>query len=415
MALPSIFSNVKNKKKEKQTTLMLGGYVPVLSNFGTNIYASDIVQSSIRCIATEISKLTPKHIRVDSGTGMQTVVNGSINRLFKYGPNQLSTTKDYLEKIIWLLQLTNNAFIYPTYVNTGDTRTYTGLYPLNPRIVEFLQDETDALFVKMTFGNGQDYTLPYSDVIHIRKDYSLSDILGGDENGQPNNKSLLKLLETDNTLIEGLGNAINTSLTVRGILKNNSLLSDEKLEQERQKFIEAIKNNQSGILSMDMKGEYVPLDVDPKLIDKDTMAFIQSRIINHFGVSLPILSGDFTEEQYQAFYEKTLESIIIALGQAHTKILFTEREIDFGNEIIFYPQKLLFTNTTNKIAVADILGNRGALTNNQLLELFGYPPYEGGDVRNKSLNFVDSEIANQYQLGVDNNGQQSQITSGITN
>jgi hypothetical protein len=128
------------------------------------------------------------------------------------------------------------------------------------------------------------------------------------------------------------------------------------------------------------------------------MQFLQDKILNWFGVSMPILSGDFNDEQYQAFYEKTLEPLIISLGQAFSKCLFSPRELDVGNEIVFYPQKLLFTNVKNKIAVADILGNRGSLTNNELLDLFGYPPYEGGDLRYVSLNYIDVSIANEYQM-----------------
>ncbi len=128
------------------------------------------------------------------------------------------------------------------------------------------------------------------------------------------------------------------------------------------------------------------------------MEFLQSRILNYYGVSTAILSGEFTDEGYQAFYEKTLEPLIISLGQAFSKCLFSMTELDYGNEIAFYPQKLLFANIKNKIAAADILGNRGAMTNNMLLDLFGYPPYEGGNVRLQSLNYVDVNIASEYQM-----------------
>ena len=128
------------------------------------------------------------------------------------------------------------------------------------------------------------------------------------------------------------------------------------------------------------------------------MEFLQSKILNFYGVPLPILTGKFSDEEYQAFYEKTLEPLIISLGQAFSKCLFTVTELDYGNEIAFYPQKLLFTNIKNKIAAADILGNRGALTNNMLLDLFGYPPYKEGNVRLQSLNYVDVNIASQYQM-----------------
>lgn len=397
LAFPNIFKSLK-QKKIKDYAMMLGGFTPVFSSFGENVYASDIVQSCIRCIVVEISKLTPKHIRFDYENNMQTTVNSEINRLFRIAPNPLMTTKDFLEKIIWLRELTYNVFIYPTFFMVGNRKIYTGLYPLNPKMVEFLQDGSETLYIRLTFGNGQNYTLPYNDLIHIRKDYSLNDILGGDENGQPHNMSLLKILKTEHTVIEGIENGIKASLNIRGILKSQSLLNEEKLKEEKEKFLQQINNNSSGILSLDIKSDYTNLPINPKFIDKETLEFLESKILNHFGVSLPILSGNFTEEQYQAFYEKTLEAVIISLGQAFSKALFTDRELQFGNEIIFYPQRLMFTNTKNKIAVADVLGSRGALTDNQLLELFGYPPYEGGDKRKQSLNYIESEIAKQYQL-----------------
>ena len=240
--------------------------------------------------------------------------------------------------------------------------------------------------------------MPYSDVIHLRKKFSVNNVMGGGMNGQPDNQALLKVLDINNTVIQGISKAIKSSLLIRGIIKINTMLDDEKQQQEREKFEKALTNNEAGILPMDLKGEYTPLTLDPKVIDKDTMEFLQNKVIFWYGVSQPILSGDFTDEQYQAFYEKTLEPIIISLGQAFSKCLFSTREMDVGNEIAFFPQKLLFTSTKNKTAVADILGNRGAITNNQLLELFGYPPYEGGDIRVQSLNYVDVKIANLYQL-----------------
>jgi hypothetical protein len=226
----------------------------------------------------------------------------------------------------------------------------------------------------------------------------MNDVMGGGASGQPDNAALITVLDINNTVLQGLAKAIKTSLTMRGILKINTMLDDERQQAERARLEAAITSGNTGIVALDLKGDYIPLNPDPKLLDKDIIEFLQNKILNYFGVSVPILSGDFTDEQYQAFYEKTLEPIIISLGQAFSKTIFTQRELDIGNEIVFYPQKLLFTNTKNKIAVADILGNRGAVTNNDLLELFGYPPYEGGHVRNMSLNYIDVNIANEYQM-----------------
>lgn len=395
MAITNIFN--KKKKAQMQYAKMLNGYIPVFSQFGENIYSSDIVQMCIDIIATECSKLRPNHIRIDDG--MQINVKGSLNRLFKFAPNSLMTTRDFIEKVIWLLYMNYNAFVYPMYELTNDgKKIYTQLLPLNPSQVSFLQDEKGMLFVNMGFKNGENYTLPYSNLVHLRKKFSVNDIMGGGHNGQPDNQALLKVLGINDTALQGVEKGIKSSLSVKGVYKIHSLIDENKQQAEIEKFEKAIENNSTGILPMDLKGEFIPIEINPKIIDKDTMEFLQNKILNWYGVSVPILSGDFNDEQYQAFYERTLEPLIISLGQAFSKTLFSDRELDVGNEIVFYPQKLLFTNTKNKTSIADILGNRGALTNNQLLEVFGYPPYEGGDERYMSLNYVDVNIANEYQM-----------------
>lgn len=403
MGLFDYFRKQNEVKQILKYAKMMSGYSPVFSQFGDNIYASDIVQNAIRSISSEIGKLNPKHIRTDTETGIQRVVNSSINKLLKYGPNPLMTTTDFLEKIVYLREVNKNAFIYPTYneipIGGGYVkREYTGFYPLDPIQVDFLEDASGTLFVKLYFEKGDSYTLPYSDVIHWRKDFGANDFMGGDKNGKPNNSALLKLLKINDITVQGLEQGLKASLTIRGLLKINTMMDDDKQVKEREAFEKKLNDTKSGILAIDLKNDFVPINLDPKMIDKDTMEFLDKRVLNNYGTSLAIICGDFTEEQYQAFYEKTLEPIIISLGRAFTRVLFTDRELDVGNEIIFYAQGLLFTNMANKIAAVDVLSSRGVLTDNQILAIFGYPPFEGGDVRNKSLNYINREIADQYQM-----------------
>lgn len=401
MALKSILNKFKNKSRNLSYAKMLNGYTPVFSQFGDDIYASDIVNICIRSIAEEMSKLTPRHIKRKGD--IQEEVKGSINRLLKFAPNEFMITKDFLEKITWLYEKNYNCFIYPKYEIVSDNngklkKIYTGFYPLNPTEVEFLQDNLGKLFIKFYFLNGENYILPYEDIIHWRKDFSENDLMGGNIDGHSKNSDILKLLKINHSITEGIEKAIKSSLSIRGILKINTMLDDEKQQVERDRFEKRMMTSDSGIMTIDLKNDYLPLNIDPKIVDSDILEFIEKKILNHYGVSLAIINGDFNDEQYQAFYEKKIEVNIIALGQAFSKTLFSSNQLDRGNEVIFYGQKLLFTNTKNKIAVADILASRGALTDNQLLELFGYPPFEGGDIRHMSLNFINRDIADQYQL-----------------
>lgn len=399
-----IFDIFKTKDKKTQTKYveMMNGTIPVFTSFGEDIYANDIIQSCVRCISTAVSKLKPRHIRTDA-EGMQIQVNGSINRILKFKPNEFMTTTDFLEKITYLREMNKNVFIYPAYreipIKEGYMkREYTGLYPLNPINTEFIEDVSGKIFVKFYFANGYNYTLPYPDLIHWRKDFGANELMGGDINGNPNNNALLSLLKTDFTAIQGIDKAVKSSYGIKGIVKLQTFYNEEKQKEEIKKFEEKVINSGTGVLTMDLKSEFMPVAIDPKVVDTDTMNFITQRILNNYGVPLPIYNGDFNEEQYQAFYEKTLESIVVSLGRCFSSALLTDRELDVGNEIVFYNQGLSFTSMANKIQAVDILSSRGTFTDNQILSVFGYPPFEGGNVRKQSLNYINRDLADEYQM-----------------
>lgn len=403
MLLQSLFNN-NQSNKNLQYAKMLDGSYPAFSQFGKNIYVSDIVQNCIDVIASECSKLQPKHIFTNS-QGLQQIPKSSINRLFKFAPNELMTTSEFIEKTIWLLFMNYNAFIYPTYDTYIDSNEnqqvyYTGFYPLNPSQVDFLQDPMGNMYVKFYFSNGQNYTLPYNDVIHIRKKFSVNDIMGGGHNGQPDNIALLKVLEINDTALQGIAKGVQASYNIRGIIKINTMLDDDAQKAERKSFEGKIKSGETGILPMDLKSEYTPLTIDPKLIDKDTMQFLQDKVLNWFGVSIPILTGQYNDDDYQAFYEKTLEPILIRLGQAFSKCMFSQRELDVGNEIVLYQKDMMYLSTKSKLDLLNIAGGQGLLTDDQKLAILGYPPLDDGTGgrRTISLNYVDTNIATQYQL-----------------
>ena len=387
---------------------VLDSQTPVFSQFGEDVYESDVVQMCIDAIATEISKLMPKHIRTNTDGTQTDDVNSNLNRIFKHGPNELMTTRDFLEKVIWLMYLKANCFIYPTYElratsNTGDmryTKHFTGFFPLNPKNVTFLQDTNGTMFVELEFLNLQKITLPYSDLIHLRWKFSINELMGGGRDGKPDNAAVLKTLSINESLLQGVSNAVETSFKIRGVLKINTLLDDESQIKERQKFEEKIRSGDSGILPLDLKGEYIDLKPDPKLVDKETLDFIDRKILRFYGVSLPILCGDYNDDQYQAFYEKTLEPIVVKLGQAFTKCVFTEREKDVGNEIVFYFKNMMYLSMSKKIELLKTVGEQGLFTNDEKLALVGYPPVGGefGSQRTMSLNYIDATLASEYQM-----------------
>ena len=385
----------------------MNGYAPIYTQYGTDIYFSDVVQQALKCIVDEIKKLNPTHVRY-IGNDPTPIRLSTIQKVLNE-PNELMTSVDFLEKITWLLLMNFNAFVIPVYrvwvdESTGEERRYyEALYPIKPIQVDFIQDESGTLFVRFYFTNGYNTTLRYSDVIHIKMNYAINEYMGGNEMGQPDHTPLMKTLNLNYELLEGIAKAMKASYAVNGVVKYNTLLDNGSMDKALADITKRLQNNESGFLPIDLKAEFVPLERKANIVNGDLVKFIDEKILRNWGISLPILTGDYTKEQYEAFYQKALEPIILAYSQAFTKTLFTTREKSFGNRIEFYPEQLIFMSVSQKIEMINLLSPTGALFENEkrtILGLMPLPELEGK--RFMSLNWIDANNAAQYQVGQEN-------------
>lgn len=395
----------KKAPKDSKFAPMLNGWTPIYSQFGTNIYASDVVQQAIKCIVDEMKKLNPTHIRYINNDPVP--VKSTIQDVLN-DPNPLMTTSEFLEKVTWLLLLNYNAFVIPTYYTWVDEATgaerryYEALYPIRPINVYFIEDASGRLFVQFVFENGYETTILYENVIHIKYNYSISEYMGGNEFGQPDHMALLKTLQLNDDLLRGVARAMNASYSINGIIKYNTMLDDGKTEAALRELERKLQNSESGFLPLDLKADFTPLERDTKLVDSDTLKFVDEKILRNWGVPLHILTGSYNKIQYQAFYQKTLEPLIISMSQAFTKKLLTRRERAFGNKIELYPKDLIFMTVDQTIEMVKQLAVTGAIYENEKRVAFGLRPLpELEGKRFMSLNWVDVENATQYQLGID--------------
>lgn len=383
----------------------LDGFLPIYSQFGTDIYASDVVKQALKCIVDEMKKLNPTHVRYINNDPVP--IKGNVQDILT-NPNQLMTTSEFLEKTLWLLLMNYNAFIIPTYYTWVDEKTgaerryYDALYPIKPTQVDFIEDASGRLFVKFWFWNGETTTLRYDDVIHIKYNYSINEYMGGNMMGQPDHEALLSTLQLNQDLLQGVAKAMKASYAVNGVIKYNTMLDDGKTMAALQELEQKLRNSESGFLPLDIKSEFTPLPKTVALVDEPTLKFIDEKILRNFGVPLCILTGDYTKEQYNAFYQKTLEPLIISISQAFTKKMFTSREKAFGNKIELYPKELIFMTVEQTLEMIKELSPTGGLFENEKRTALGLRPLpELAGKRYMSLNWIDANNANQYQVGKD--------------
>lgn len=395
--------NNKPRQPTGQATQLkiLNGYVPIFSQFGNEAYASDVVRAAADAIARNAAKLQPKHVRRD-GNGNVSLIDDNLQTLLSVQPNPFMNAYIFRYKIITQLYMQNNAFIYIGLDSSGNIK---GFYPINATTTEFLECNGE-IFAKFLFMSGDYITVPYTDLIHLRRFFYKDDIFG-----EANDYALFPTLNLIHTTDEGIINAIKTSAFLRGILKFTQLLKREDKKDRTKDFMDDYMNinNNGGVASVDGAMDYEELKNDPKMINMPQMDFIEQKVYKYYGISKEIVTSNYTEEQWNAFYESVLEPISIQMSQEFTAKLFTDREQGFGNEIIFEANKLQYASNATKVAVGTFLTNIGAASLDQILDMFNMPTIGGeeGSRRVQTLNMVNAKLADKYQTGSEggeNNG-----------
>lgn len=409
MGLFDFWRGWRKQREGERYAQMLNGTTPIFSQFGEDIFMSDVVQQCAYCVVTEMRKLNPRHVR-RFGFDVAPVQDSGVQKVLE-NPNPLMTKSDMLEKITYSVLANYNAFVYVERDRFG---RLIGLWPLAPVQVTFLEDVRERLFVDMLFKNGTGYILPYDSLIHIRTHYYANDFMGGDQYGKADNAALLNTLDLNHVMLQGIQKALKSSFAINGVVKYNTLLDDGKIAQEIANFEQRLANSQSGILGLDTKSEIIQFKRDIKLVDTDLLKFIDDKVLRHFGVPIKILEGDYNTETYEAFYNRALEPLIINFSEAFTKGLFSQHEIQgYDNHIYFYPKELLFMSTSQVLQMVHELGQTGTLYENEKRVAFGLEPLEElRGVRLMSLNYVNADDAREYQLG-NVNGDESDNTNTV--
>lgn len=368
----------------------MNGGPAIFTQFSGNAYESDIYRSAVDSIARNVAKI--KLVHVVTIDGNRKGGDNSLNRILQVRPNPYMTSYDMIYKLVTHYYLYNNAF---AYLQKDENGKLTGIYPLSPVNMEYLTDLTGELYCRFFFAGDKQVTLPFRDVFTIRRFYNSNDLLGD------RNTAILNTLDLAHAQNEGIANSIKSSATIKGILKYNQILSPENLKKEKEDFIKdylSISNN-GGIAALDSKMDYVPLEIKGAVIDSEQILAIKQKIYDYLGVSEKIVNSTYNEEEWSAFYESVIEALGVQISLELMEKIFTQREQAFGNSIIMEANRLQFASNATKVNVIKELMPLGLFTVNQALEILNLPSVEDGDRRIFTLNVVNADLADEYQMG----------------
>lgn len=390
--LENIFGNKKPKYKYINTYKMLNDSSSAFYNWNGKIYDSSVARTAIGTNGINAGKLNPKHIRKHEQT-IEISPNNNIKNLLIY-PNPFMTMFDFLQKMMIQREENNNAFAYiDRDKNVPGMNGILGIYPLNCSSVELYEDEENNLYIEFRFRNGQTKFASYNDVIHIRKHFNENDFWGAN-----NSKVLSQTFEVINTTSQGIRNAIKNTSFLRGILEFKNVLQPDDVEKNVKDFSERYLsiNNKDGIAYTDPRYSFHETKQDPYIPNKAQMDYSKQELYEYFNTNEKIIKGNYTEEEWIAYFETTIEPFSIQMSQEMTRKIFTPTELTYGNEIILEANRLANASNDTKITICKDLGH--LFTINEQRKIWNRGPVPDGDRRLQSLNYVNADKADEYQL-----------------
>lgn len=253
------------------------------------------------------------------------------------------------------------------------------------------------MLARLTFATGSVYTIPYDEIIHLRRHYLDNDIFGDD------NRPLAPVLETADAFNKSMSKFAKLVAVIRGVLEVATATKDEDLRKKRDNFIQdnlKADNNGAGVIVHDNRAKYTPISEKTVPLPVGQLDFVTNSIYDYFGVNEKIVRNIASPEEMDAFYTGALSPFYTQLSQGLTNALFTERERAFGNSILCELDRIQFATLEQRTKAVSFLANVGGIEVDEIRAAFGYPPFGGEEGRRRvqTLNMANAEIVDKYQL-----------------
>lgn len=357
--------------------------------FSSGLHTNDIlVKTCVDVIAKHAAKLKPTHIVLDGGKKVP-AEDSALSHLLTLEPNPYMTAYDMLYRVTASTLQSGNGYIK---IKRDARGRAIELWPLDYMSTD-IREVAGELYVKFVFMNGKRETVPYADLIHIRNFFQKGDIVSDVDS---NLEAVLSLLET---LQQSFENAAVNSGKIKGVAQIAGQIGSDQWKQKSKLLMEQIKDKDTGgIVTTDGTISFTPNDTEPVAADHSQLDYLRENVYRYFGISKEIVANNYTEAQWQAFFESTIEPLAIRFSQEFTRKIFTAAEIAAGNRIIFDANRLTYATTATKTEMIRQLRPLGVLTTNQCLEIMNLPPVDDGDDRLvQTLNLVNTQLVDEYQ------------------
>jgi len=345
--------------KAKTTFQLLEGYTPAFYNWNGSIYESDLIRAALDAHGRHAAKLSVNF----AGEAQKALKNR-----MQIAPNDFQTWGQFQYRSAVILYCRNTAFIVKQVGEYGETVGIVEIAPDSWEVVEY----QGKPYVRFTFGNGKRAAVEL-DQLGILTRFQYRNELFGE-----NNEALKATLDLIKMQRQGITEGIKNGASYRFMAQSDNWSTDEDLANEMERFnqntFQNMKTAGGTILFPNTYKNIQQIKQESYKIDADQMKVIETNVFNYFGVNEKILQNSAFGDEWLAFYEGAVEWLAIQLSEVITRMLFTERERQFGNRIWFSSNRLQYMSNADKMNAISQMADRGLMTRNELREILNLTP-----------------------------------------
>jgi HK97 family phage portal protein len=407
----SILSDIFSKFISQKTNVKLFGVGGSSAPWTGDMWEHDTMRAVVDTIATHSAKGKFRHVILGKdGHVSKVIYNSKITKLLNERPNDLMSGYDLKYKLVAQLETKTLAV---AWIRRDEKGNPIAIYPIDYSSLEVREVKGGGYAICFTDRDGIEHALYIQNCIVLRKYFNNRDVYG-DGNGP-----IYKVLDMSKASDDNFIDSLKKANKIRGIFVNKkSMLDSDDVKKSQEEFAKRFENasENGGIVGLDSMENFQPLNMSSFSANAAQMKEISNRIFTYMRTPERIVQCTYTEQEGIAWTESRIEPIWQQFGEAVTNAFFTEHERECGNRIVITGGVLTGTSVQTRVSLIGATREIGMFTTNEQRELLGYPPIEGGDTIQVSLNYVKSTNQDYYQTKKtkeENNGNSHGTTEEI--
>ena len=346
--------------KAQHTFQLLDGYVPAFHTWNGSVFESDLIRAALDAHGRHAAKLAPNIV----GSAKE-----SLRNRLMIQPNEFQTWSQFLYRTAVILYARNTAFIVPTRETIyGEITGVIGIVPESWETVEY----NGEVYIRFHLRNNKRAAVKLAECGILTRYQYYSELFG------ESNEALKATLDLIEMQRQGIQEGIRNGASYRFSAQSDNWSTDEDLAGEMERFnsftFQNKKTSGGMILFPNTYTNVQQLKQEAYKVDADQLKLIKENVYDYFAVNEDVIQNKTYGDAWLAFYEGAVEWLAIQLSEVMTRMLYTDRERQFGNKVFFTSNRLQYMSNGDKLNAISQMADRGLMTRNELREILNLSP-----------------------------------------